>query len=192
MSKKMSMKHCSLIITTTVLLAFTSCGYHFGAGSAPWIGSTISVPYICGDETGEFTRTLVRELASSGAFQYTDDCGCYRLCVNVRELCDENIGFRYDINKEGQQTTTIIPVEMRTRTVAEFSLVEASSGCVVLGPERVSAMVDFDHEFEGGSDHLNNLSLGQVTDLEASKEVIPGRLGQALAERIVDYLRGAW
>lgn len=180
------------IATIALLSILSSCGYHLGSGSAPWVGSTISVPYVCGDTTGEVTKALIREIASSGGFQYDDCTGCYSLCVSILDRGEENIGFRYDINKQGTLTTTVIPVEGRSRYVAEFSLVEIASGCIVLGPERISASVEYDHEFDYGNEDLNNLSLGQVSDVEAARDAVPYRVGKALAQRIVDYLRGAW
>ncbi len=175
-----------------LILFLMSCGYRMNEDCCPWIGSTISVPYIGGDRTGEFTEALVREVASSGAFEYVDGCGQYRLCVAICSRCEENIGFRYDINKQGDLTNTVIPVEARARIVAEFSLIETCSGKTVMGPERITATVDFDHEFEGGSENLTLFSLGQLTDWEAAQEAVPGRGGRVLAQRIVDYIRFAW
>ncbi len=170
----------------------TACHYSPGPGCSPWLGSSISVPYVGGDCNGEYTRTLIRQLSQCGQFQYSDCGGCYQLCVTVFVSCDENIGFRYDLDKSGAITDHVIPIESRRKIVAEFSLIECATGAVVVGPERVSAQVEYDHEFDSGSDSLNQFSLGQVTDVEAARQTIPRRTGEALATKIVDYLCSAW
>ena len=182
----------SILIAPLLLIALTNCGYKYGRGDAQWVGSTISVPFVEGDSTGDFTQALVRELSTSGSFRYVNCGGSYRLCVSL--LCQEedNIGFRYDTDRDGDLTTTTIPIETRVRATAEFSLVHVCSGEIVVGPERVSAWIDYDHEYTSGSDSLNLVSLGQVTDMEAASVVVPPRLGKKLAERIVDYLGAAW
>ncbi len=175
-----------------LLCCLASCNYRLGCGEAPWVGSTIAVPYVEGDTTGEVTQAIVREIASSGAFQYGQNCGCYTLCATILDRDEENIGFRYELNKNGTPSKTIIPVESRGRYLVEFSLVESCSGCVVLGPIRVAGSVEYDHEFDEGTEQLNELSVGQVSDVEAARDAVPQLVGKVLAQRIVDYLRGAW
>ncbi|MDP1835482.1 MAG: hypothetical protein Q8K75_06080 [Chlamydiales bacterium] len=181
-------------LLAVLALGLSSCsgGYHLGQGEAPWLGSTVSIPYVTCDTTGEVTRALIREVATSGAFEYVDGMGSYQLCVNLRDYNEQNIGFRYDVDKNGALTRTVIPVESRSRAIAEFSLIESCSGEVVLGPERVSASVEYDHEYNSGSDSLTSFSVGQVSDIEAAREQAPRQLGEVLAERIVDYIRSAW
>jgi len=180
------------LLLPLLMLVFHSCGYRYGRGEAQWVGSTISVPFVNGDCTGNFTQALIRELSTSGSFRYVNAGGRYRLCVSILCQDEDNIGFRYDTDRHGNLTTTTIPIETRARVVAEFSLVHACSGETVVGPERVSAWIDYDHEYTSGSDSLNLLSLGQVTDMEAASIVVPPRLGQKLAQRIVDYIGAAW
>ncbi len=57
----------------------------------------------------------------------------------------------------------------------------------------MTVAVDFDHEFEGGSENLTLFSLRQLTDWEAAQEAVPGRGGRMLAQRmllIIYVLRG--
>jgi hypothetical protein len=138
------------------------------------------------------TRELIRELATSGCFEYVNSGGSYELIVSVLDSNEENIGFRYDVNKEGQRTDTIIPVETRSRILAEFSLVERCSCDVVLGPVRVSAFAEYDHDFNSAGGGVNRFSLGQLTDVEAAQEAVPDLVGRVLARRIVDYLKNTW
>jgi hypothetical protein len=180
------------LLSLLTIASFSSCGYRLGRGEAPWLGSTLSVPYVSCDTTGEVTQALIHEIATSGAFEYVDSGGAYRLCVSMLDYVEQDIGFRYDVDKQGDLTKTVIPVETRSRAVALFSLVEACSGETVLGPERVSASVEYDHEFNGGSDTLTRFSVGQVSDIEAAREQAPRQLGAVLAQRIVDYIKNAW
>lgn len=180
------------LLSVLLLASLVSCGYRWGNSDAPWVGHTISVPYVSCDTTGVITRELVRTLAASGSFEYVNCGGAYELVVSVLESNEENIGFRYDVDKDGGPTKTIIPVETRSRILAEFSLVERCSGETVLGPVRVSASAEYDHDFNSAGAAINKVSLGQLTDVEAAQEAVPELVGRMLARRIVDYIKNAW
>lgn len=175
----------------SLLCIISSCGYQMRA-ETPWSGSTLSIPFVTGDTTGEITSALIRRVASSGAFSYVEGESAFTLCVALKDYEESSIGFRYDTDKNGDLTRTVIPVESRSRIVAEFSLVESSSGDIVIGPERIAASIEYDHEYNTGTDSLTNFSVGQVSDIEAAREQAPRQLGAVLAGRIVDYIRNAW
>ena len=180
------------LISLVIVAVLTSCHYSAGPGNSPWVGASVSVPYICGDLNGEYTRALIREVNQCTELCYSDGCATYQIEVAISECTDENIGFRYDRNKSGNLTDHLIPIESRNRIVAQFSLIDCHNGCIALGPEEVVVNVEFDHEFDSGSDRLNQFSLGQVTDLEATKLTVPTRAGKVLAKKIVSYICDAW
>lgn len=173
-------------------LLLTSCGYHFGQGSLPSKYQTITVPYISGDKTGEMTAALTKELSKSGAFIYHRDCADLFLNVTIVDYYEENIGYRHNIDKNDKRTHSIIPTETRMTALAEVVVVESCSGCIVLGPARITASVDFDHDYYFSPDGINAFSLGQLTDAEAARDAVMRPLSHALAEKVVDYVVHSW
>lgn len=175
-----------------LLLLSSCCGYRFGDGGYASRYQTISVPFVQGDWDGDFTVALVDEIARSGAFQYERDGGAVILLVKILDICDENIGFRYYRNKEGELKKDIIPTETRITAQAEVSLVEAASGSTLLGPARLSASVEFDHDFYASRHASNIFSLGQLVDYDAAYDAVYRPLNRALAHKIVDFVNDSW
>lgn len=172
---------------------FSSCGYHFGDGSPLSLYRSFTVPYICGDKTGEFTAALIKELSCSGSFSYRSKGAELVFKVTLVDLCDENIGYRYDINKRGKTTHSLIPAETRLTVCAEVLVMESCSCTPVLGPIRLQASVDFDHEYYFIRQGVNVSSLGQVTDYDQAYEAALPVLSKVLAKKIIDYvLHGSW
>ncbi len=168
------------------------CGYHFGLGELPSKYKTISVPYVWGDHTGELTSALIKEVSKSGAFAYKSCNGEIVLKVALIDVSEMNIGFRYDSNKEGEREDDIIPSETRLTALAEITVIEYCTGCVVLGPARIYATVEFDHDYYFGSDRTNVESLGQLTDYDAAYDAAQTPLYKTLSEKIVDYVINSW
>ncbi len=162
------------------------CGYRFASlQDCP----TISLPYVGGDERGLFTAALIREIECSGAFQYVNAGGELELIVKMFDFREENIGFRYDVNKHGQLTNSLVPAEMRFSTLAEVTVFDTQNGCILLGPIKVASHVDFDHDYFKVRDGQNVFSLGQLTGTEEAKEAASPLLYRKMAEKIVTYLR---
>lgn len=171
---------------------FEGCGYHYGQGGLTCKYHTICIPYVQGDNTGELTATLVKEMAKSGAFQYRVSGADLVMRIALIDLHEDNIGFRYDRDKDGERDSNIIPTETRITAIAEVSVCESCSGCTVLKPARIYASVDFDHEYYFGCDEVNDISLGQLTDYDAARDSVQTPLFQRLAEKIVDYVIHSW
>lgn len=169
------------------------CGYQFGqGGSLPNRYSTISVPYIEGDIDGSLTAAVISDIARSGVFEFRKSDGALVLKIKITDLRDDNIGFRYDRKKKGELTHSIIPTETRLTAYAEVVGEDAATGCVVLGPVRVMAFVDFDHDYYSNRDGVNIFSLGQLNDVDAAYDAAQAPLNQALARKIVDYVCDNW
>jgi len=174
------------------LLFLTSCGYRFGSGELSSNYRTVTVPFVLGDLDGSFTSALIHQLSLSGEFEYVREGGSLVLKVNLTDFRDENIGFRYDRKKRGDLTKSVIPTETRITAFAEVSLVEACTGKVVLGPAKIMASVDFDHDYYSSRNGVNIFSLGQLGDIDAAHEAVNTPLYRALAQKLVDYVCQSW
>lgn len=175
-----------------LFLLLTSCGYRFGTGPLPKQYTTISVPFAEGDFDGNFTAEIIQELASCGAFKYQNTGGDLILKVVILDFDDENIGFRYHRSKKGKLTHSIVPAETRLCALTEVTVIDASSGVCVLGPYRLSASVDFDHEYYSSRHGINIFSLGQLSDYDAAYDAAKKPLYTVLAQKIVDFVVNSW
>lgn len=185
-------KNIYFLIIALIPCLFTSCGYRFGQGSLPNQYSSISVPYVKGDFDGDLTASIVRQIARSGSFQYSSDGGELTLIVKIVDFSDENIGFRYNRKKRGKLTDTVVPVETRITNTVEVVVVETGSGSTILGPVRLSAYVDFDHDYYSSQNGVNVFSLGQLTDVDEAFDAVQRPLNQLLAQKIVDFISDSW
>lgn len=181
---------CLVFLVACLLL--TNCGYKAGYDGLPIAYRTISVPYVEGDWDGQLTNALIRQINYSGCFEYKNSQANLILVVKILDFSDENIGFRYDRHKDGRLRDTIIPVETRLFALAEVSVVEACSGKIVLGPSKISANVDFDHDYYSSRNEVNVFSLGQLSDFDAASDAANTPLNAALAEKIVSYISDNW
>lgn len=170
----------------------TSCSYQIGTGELSNRYTTISIPYIEGDQEGELTAELIRQLSISGAFEYRPIGGALIVKVKVIELSDENIGFRYDREKKGNLKKAIIPTETRLTALAEVTVIEAGTNQVIRGPIQLSASVEFDHDYYRVRDAENIFSLGQLSDVYAAHDAVMYPLNRSLAEKITSYVLHSW
>lgn len=195
------------VLSRLALVAFAlvvcSCGYHFGQGAIISQYRTVTVPFVEGDRDGTFTAALVEDISRSGCLTYRCEGGEVILYVTLLDLYDENVGYRYDRKKESKDdgdehdkeealTHSIIPIETRVHVLAEVTLVEACSGCEVLGPVQLREFVDFDHDYYFSREGINVFSLGQVNDIDTAHDDVFKPLSHKLAQKIVDYINAAW
>lgn len=169
-----------------------SCGYQFGQGTLSSRYPTISVPFVIGDQTGEVTSALIHQISTSSTFAYRQSGGSAILQVKILQLRDENIGYRYDRERDGELTDTLIPTETRIHLLAEVTLVDAATGCAVLGPTKIASSVDFDHAYYASPNGVNVFSLGQLTDFDDAKEGVNTPLIESLVQKIVDFIANNW
>jgi len=175
-----------------LLYSLTACGYRVGNSGLTSKYSSISVPYVQGDVDGSLTAAITHQIARSGSFTYRADGGELLLIVKIVDLSDENVGFRYNRNKEGDLKKTIIPVETRLFITVEVVVTEAASGCVVLEPVRLFASMVCDHDYYSSANEVNRFSLGQLSDVDAAFEAVQRPLNEELALKIVDYISDSW
>ncbi len=170
----------------------SSCGYHMQNEGLAARFNSISVPYVEGDTDGSLTAAVIKEIVQSGTFEYRHTGGRLILYIKKVDLREENIGFRYDRKKRGQLTKEIIPTETRMTVFVEVSVVDAASCATMLGPVRLAAGVDFDHDYYFSRDSVNVFSLGQLSDIDAAYDAVEIPLQRTLAKKIVDYVNQSW
>jgi hypothetical protein len=177
-----------------LLLCFvlSGCGYKAGLGDLPREYCTIQIPYVDGDRDGDLTRQIVEKMAASSTFRYVPYGGDLLLCVKILNYTNDNIGFRYDRNKEDELTHSIIPTETRLTVLTEVKVIDRCQGLTVLGPVRITSSVDFDHDYYGPRRDINVKSLGQLSDIDVAFDSALYPLNRNLAEKIVDYVIHSW
>lgn len=170
----------------------TGCQYHFGYGDLPERYNTITIPYVQGDNEGQLTAEVIKSISTSGAFRYVPYGGELTLLIQLVEVDDENIGFRYYRNKQGCLKNWLIPTETRLSGIAEVTVLDSSTNQILLGPTCVKASVDFDHDYYSSRNAINIFSLGQLSDIDAGQEAAMDPLNRRLAEKITDYIINSW
>jgi hypothetical protein len=185
-----SFTFCSLIFI--FLSTFFSCGYHGGQGGTLTAYRTISVPYVEGDWDGSLTAALIKQMSVSGALTYQNSGASLILKAKILDYRDDQIGYRYERNKHGKLRKVVIPDETRTTLTVEVIVVEAASGSTIMGPVRLSADVEFDHDYYSLPHHVNIFSLGQLTDIDSAFDAAQRPLNECLAKKIVDYVTSNW
>ncbi|MEM1283360.1 MAG: hypothetical protein AAGG81_07385 [Chlamydiota bacterium] len=181
-----------LLALSFFCILFTGCGYRLGQGSIPDTYDTISVPYVCGDIDGALTSAIIKEIEANSGLSYTNHCGSLILSINLLDLRDQNIGFRYDRDKRDRVTDCIVPTETRITAIVEVKVIEACSGKIVMGPVILSSNKDFDHDYYSSRNGVNIFSLGQLNDIDAARDAVKTPLNRALARKIVEYVNESW
>lgn len=180
------------IAALTVLVLCCSCGYHLGGGDLVRKYHSINVPYVEGDLEGILTDSLIKELTTRGGFQYCRSGGMLTLCVELIDFREENIGFRYDREADDTLTKNVIPAETRLKGLAEVTIIDNCSGCCILGPDLVSAFIEYDHDYYSNHGGANVFSLGQLNDIELAQKVAYRPMFRKLARAITTHVIHGW
>ena len=172
-----------------LLLASTGCAWHLDPSLDTSQTQTISIPYVEGDATGELTSNLVREMEKQGGFAYrSDETGTLALKVRLLDDTYENIGFRFDPEKLHHHKKKLIPNETRQKDLAEVSVIDTTTGKVLLGPAYILSCVDYDHQNYSLNNDINVFSLGQLSDIDTAIDALDTPRYQHLAREITQYL----
>lgn len=182
----------NIYIAFFILIITTGCGYTLGQGGTFNSYSTISVPYVEGDDDGSFTAALIKQIDTISGMKYQAYGGDLLLLVQLVDFEEVHIGFRYDRNKENKRKNEIIPTETRLFAYANVTVVEAASKTVLMGPLQLSSSVDIDHDYYSVINGVNVFSLGQLTDIDEAFDAAYTPLNKALSNKIVDLISQGW
>lgn len=183
------------------LVVLTGCGYRFQNSEDQ---TTLSIPYVTGDQEGQLTSELIRQFSCSGDYAYVRDHGAQLLKVSLVGNDSESIGYRYDRNQStGAVQTNLLPTEKRRTVTAEVTLLDAGTEEILVGPYLISASTDFDFTDvnsiqslafmtpNGEKEKVLNYSLGQVDSVEGAQDDAVTPLYRSLAQKIVAVILNA-
>ena len=77
---------------------------------------------------------------------------------------------------------------MRAGVLVEVKVIASCSGEVILGPNRLYADLEYDHDYYSIRDNINAKSLGQLTDIDSAEDAAKTPLYRKLAEKVVSWL----
>jgi len=171
-----------------IFVLCTSCGWHFSDSYKTSSNRTLSIPYAQGDGDGLMTAEIIAQIEKEGSFSYVQDGGHYLLEVVLLDSQSDTLGYRWDPNKLANGKRKVIPNETRRRLLAKVSVLESLSNKVVLGPAYIVGEAEFDHQYYNLNHNINNFSLGQLTDIDTTYDVVDIPLHRDLARKIALYL----
>lgn len=174
-----------LILNSALFL--NACGYHAAPAGSLSAYHSITIPYIKNDQDGRMTAALIKEISDSG-LRYDQCTGDLTLLVEIVEYENENIGYRYGRKDHGELSHSIIPSESRLIIAAQVTLLDNSSSKPIAGPAKITATVDFDHEYEKTRNGINVFSLGQLTDYDEAYDAAFQPLYRILSQKIADFI----
>jgi hypothetical protein len=181
-------KKLLFLLLSPLVLTF-SCGWHFSESVASGNEQTVQIPYAVGDHEGLLTAELVSQFEKNGPFKYVRDGGTYTLFVEVLDTKSQNIGFRYNPRRfETGIKKQLIPSEARKHALAKVTLIETATEKVIAGPTLITGECEFDHQNYSINHHTNRFSLGQLTDIDTTYEVVNIPLYRSLAINICHYV----
>ncbi len=180
------------------LVFLSACGYHFDGGEK----IAVSVPYVVGDHEGELTDALVRAISQTANFRYSKGEGDWILKAKIVRTSNDRIGYRYDRDdKSGDLRKNIMGTENRKAISVEVSVVNATTGKLVVGPQTVQADAEYDYADSNSLRDLSfidpvtgdrttsiTFSLGQLDTVGGAGEDAIYPVYRALAQKIIDGL----
>lgn len=180
------------VILLITVLFLSSCGYRVGLGDHLSHNATVSVPYVCEDQTGFFTAELIHALEVDSYLRYSSCNADYELGVSLGCINVELIGFRYEQTYEGVLGKRLVASEAQMAISATVTLKKAGSHCLIVGPFCVSEVISLDYEPETSPQNLAPFSMGQLDFEGAASDAAKVPLYRKLAKKIVDYLNASF
>jgi hypothetical protein len=174
-----------------LFLVGIACGcstWHLADSMSPGNQVTVSIPYVQGDATGELTSRLVEAVSTQPGF-HVDESGTYLLRVTLLHTREEKIGFRYDPRKLRHGERDLILSETRARALAEVSLVNRYTNERISGPAYILGSTEYDHQENTIDNNINDLSLGQLSDIDTAQDVTYIPQDRDLAHKISLWLQ---
>ena len=166
----------------------TGCHTRFADSVSPESCYSLSIPYVQGDSDGQLTGALIEAVQQAGGFRYVHSGGTLTLNVKILDRKKENIGFRFDPKRFTVGKRRIIPSEGRRKLLAEVSVIDSVTKKVLIGPALVVGICEFDHQNYSLNHDVNIFSLGQLSDIDTTYDVVDIPLNRDTARRIAEYL----
>ena len=188
------------------LFLFTGCCYRLVGKSEEGLALTkIAIPYIEGDLDGKLTEALIKALSKSPQLEYSKKHEALVFEGKIIENSLEYFGYQYDREPlSNERKNRLIPNEGTRVMALSFSLIEAKTCKVLLGPIHVSADQDFD--FVDSDSLLDNFyinpngnlepvlffSLGQLDTKEGAKNGALFPLYEKLSDKVIEGIEQAF
>jgi hypothetical protein len=174
-----------------------SCGYQ-SPYSLSHSSQSLSIPYIEKDESGQLTSFIVEEMAKSALYPMRLKSGRLKLFVELMDLEEEDIGFRYAKEPDGTQSNRLVVSEKRLLLTAIVKLVDSQEESTLLGPTKITTSFTYDFDPDISDDRVTMLpmgdvptirfSLGQLESDQSAQRAAFSALYRTLAKRIADYV----
>ncbi len=178
------------------LILLCGCGYRYDGQDKV----SVCVPYVVGDFEGELTDAIIEALSQTANFRYTRGDGDWILKANVKGAKNDRIGYRRDRrDKSGKRRRNVIGTENRQAISVEISIVNATTGKLILGPQTIRADADYDYVDPNSLQDLSFIdpatgnrttsiafSLGQLDSVGSAGQDAIYPIYKRLAQKIVD------
>ena len=179
-----------ILFSSFILL--TSCGYHLTDNSAISSYSTVSIPYVQGDQEGRLTSALIQSISANDHLRYVSSDGELILKVEIVKTKTDHTGYRYGRDEDGKLLDFIVPDEERQSILVKLELIESSSQKTIIGPDYLSQSVEYDFDSNINEDNLVTFSLGQLNFIESARLNSTPALYKSLSDKIAQYLKNFW
>lgn len=187
------------ILAGFLALSLTSCGYRTAASDDK---TTISVPYVEGDNQGQLTAEIIRQLTNSDMYDFVRKDGDLVLIVSLVGDRNDHVGFKYDrTEKKGKIEHNLMSTENRRILTAQVTLSRPDTEEIVLGPMNITATGDYDYidvntlkelafrDQQGKRKKTINFSLGQLDSVEGAQDAVLTPIYRQLAQKIAAVLQ---
>ena len=173
----------------TSLLCLTGCaGWHTATSVSADKQMTVCIPYAQGDDSGELTSRVIEAVTNQPGF-LVDESGQYLLKIRLLDDREEKIGFRYSPRELKKGNHKLILEESRAKALAEVSLIDRFTKKIVAGPGYILGNIDYDHQENTIDNDINDLSLGQLSDIDTAQDVTYIPLYRDLSSKIAMWLQ---
>lgn len=185
------------MFSLSLLIILASCGYQVARSGDDQ--KTISIPYVEGDQQGQLTAEIIRQLEETGLYHFVRTGGDFRLKVVIVGDQKETVGFSYDRKEHsGKIQKNLMATENRRNLTAEITLTEGEKA--VLGPLKITASGEFDYvdvnslkslsfiNENGKREKVMNFSLGQLDSVEGAEDNVLTPTYRQLARKIAAAL----
>lgn len=173
----------------TGLLCLTGCaGWHTATSVSADKPMTVCIPYVVGDDSGELTSRVIEAVSNQPGF-FVNESGQYLLKIRLLDDREEKIGFRYSPRELKKGKHKLILEESRAKALAEVTLVDRFTKKSVAGPAYILGNIDYDHQENTIDNDINDLSLGQLSDIDTAQDVTYIPLYRDLSLKIALWLQ---